>query len=108
MDQNFVYGVIGSVRRLESPPTGRAPSGVVCGGAPLEYDLNLFARRNLRRDLRRNDNLAIRCEFASEVGGFHLCSLTSYIISRIRDSGRPHDFRDLRGFFPVMRRFQAC
>ena len=95
MDQQFVYRVIGSVCRLESPPASRAPSGVVHGDAPLEYDLNLFPRRNLRCDLRRNDNLAIRCEFAPEVGGFHLCSLTFYIISRVRENGRAHTLRVL-------------
>ena len=108
MDQQFVYRVIGSVCRLESPPASRAPGGVVCGGAPLEYDLNLFPRRNLRCNLRRNDNLTIRREFASEVGGLHLCSLTSYIISCVRDNGRPHTLRDLRSLFPAMSRFQAC
>src|ERR1019366_7283491 len=93
MVQQFVYRVIGSVCRLESPAAGRAPGGVVQGDAPLENDLNLFPRRNLRCDLRRNDNLAIRCEFAPEVGGFHLCSLTFYIISRVRENGRAHTLR---------------
>ena len=77
MDQQFVYRVIGSVCRLESPPTSRAPNGIVYGGTPLEYDLNLFPRRDLRSDLRRNYNLTVRREFASEVSGLHLCSLTS-------------------------------
>ena len=95
MVQQFVYRVIGGVCRLESPAAGRAPSGVVHGAAPLEYDLNRFPRRNLGCDLRRNDNLTIRREFASEVGGFHLCSLTSYIISRVRDNGRPRTLRVL-------------
>lgn len=31
----------------------------------MQDDLNRFPRRNLRRDLRRNGNLAIRSEFAS-------------------------------------------
>jgi hypothetical protein len=94
MVQQFVYRVIGSVCRLESPPASRAP-GVVVGGAPLEHDLNLFPRRDLRCDLRRNDNLTIRREFASEVSGLHLCSLTFYIIARVRDNGRPHTLRVL-------------
>ena len=77
MVQQFVYRVIGSVCRLESPAAGRAPGGVVQGDAPLENDLNLFPRRDLRSDLRRNDNLTVRREFASEVSGLYLCSLTS-------------------------------
>ena len=95
MVQQFVYRVTGSVCRLESPPASRAPSGVVRGSVPLEHDLNLFPRRNLRCDLGRNDNLTVRREFASEVSGLHLCSLTLYIITRVRDSGLPHTLRVL-------------
>ena len=89
MDQQFVHRVIGSVCCLESPPASRAPGSVVYGDAPLEYDLNLFPRRDPRSDLRRNADLTVRREFVSEVGGLHLCSLTSHIISRVRDNGRP-------------------
>lgn len=70
MDQQFVYRVIGSVCRLESPPASRAPGGVVYGYAPLEYDLNLFPRRDPRSDLRRNDDLTVapaRCSGMRQV-----------------------------------------
>ena len=42
MDQQFVDCVVVSVCRLKLPPPRRAPGGVVFGGAPLEYNLNLF------------------------------------------------------------------
>ena len=66
MDQLFVNRVVGSVCRVKLPPTRRAPGGVVFGDAPLEYDLNLLSRRNLRCDLRRNRDLAVRREKAGE------------------------------------------
>src|ERR1035441_10452177 len=87
MYQLFVDRVVGSIRRIELPPARRAPS-VVFGDAPLEYDLDLFPRRNLRCDLRRDGNLAVRLEFASEVSRLHSGVLTSSIISRVRTSGR--------------------
>ena len=79
--------VVGSVRHLELPPPRRAPGAVVFGDAPMEYDLNRFPRRNLRRDLRRNRNLAVRHDFASEVDGLQFSSLTPYIISRVPAMG---------------------
>src|SRR5258708_6732698 len=90
MDQHFVDRVIGSVRRLELSPPRRAPSGVVFGDAPLQYDLNLFPRRNLGCDLRRNGNLAVRCEFARKVSRFHFGSLTSlyHLVERVRQCSK--------------------
>jgi hypothetical protein len=97
MDQQFVYRVIGSVRRLESPPANRAPGVVFRGDTPLEYDLNLFPRRDPRSDLRRNADLTVGREFAPEIGDLYLCSLTSYIISRLPDNGRPQTLVVSRG-----------
>src|ERR1035441_4302960 len=88
MDQQFVDRVIVSVGRLELPSTRRAPGSVAFGDAPLEYDLNLLPRRNLRCDLRRNGDLAVRREFAPEVSGLHIRSLVLYIISRVRPALR--------------------
>ena len=56
----FVYRVVGRICRLELPSTNRAQGGIVRRDAPLKYDLNLFPRWNLRWDLRRNGNLAVR------------------------------------------------
>src|ERR1035438_9544308 len=88
MDQQFIDRVIVSIGRLELPSASRAPGSVVFGDAPLEYDLNLLPRRNLRCDLRRNGDLAVRREFAPEVSGLHVRSLVPYIISRVRTPGR--------------------
>src|ERR1019366_8810383 len=85
MDQPFVDCVAGSVCRLKLPPSGRAPGGVVFGNAPLEYNLNLFPGRKLRRDFRWNGNLTVRREFASEVSGLHFSFLTPSIILRPRE-----------------------
>jgi len=41
---------------------------------PIGVHLNLFPRRDPRSDLRRNADLTVGREFASEVGGLHLCS----------------------------------
>ncbi|HEY6390915.1 MAG TPA: TonB-dependent receptor, partial [Bryobacteraceae bacterium] len=49
-----------------------APSDIVFGHAPLEYDLNLFARRNSRCDLGWNDDLPVGREFTGEVGDLHV------------------------------------
>src|ERR1035437_10381120 len=87
MDQKFIDRVVGSVGRLELPSASRAPGSVVVGHAPLEYDLNLLPRRNLRRDLMRNRDLAVRREFAHEVSSLHLRSLILYISSRVRKIG---------------------
>ena len=67
--------------------TPLAPGSVVFADAPLEYDLNLLPRWNLRCDLRRNGDLAVRREFAPEVSGLHIRSLVPYIISRVRKQG---------------------
>ena len=83
----FVYRVVGRICRLELPSTNRAPGGIVRTDAPLEYDLNLFPRWNLRWDLRRNGNLAVRRELASEVSGLHRFSLAHCIVSRVRAIG---------------------
>src|SRR2546427_723675 len=83
MNQQFVNRLVGSVCRLKPPPPGRAPSVVVFRHVPLEYDLNTFSGRNLRRDLRRNGNLAVWREFAFEVSSLHL-NPRSPIISRVR------------------------
>src|ERR1039457_4886724 len=88
MDQLFVDRVVAGVRRIKLPPARRAPSCVVFGHAPLEYDLDRFPWRNLRCDLWRNGNLAIRLEFASEVSRLHYSFLTSFIISRVRTARR--------------------
>jgi hypothetical protein len=104
MDRQFVYWVIGSVRRLESEPASRAPSGVVYGDAPLEYELNLFSRRNLRCDLRRNDDLTIGREFTPEASGLHFSSLTSHIVSRGGTMGVRTAFVIARGSFRVARK----
>src|ERR1035438_7819243 len=82
MDQRLIYRVIGGVSRLELPSTGRAPSGIVRGDAPLEDHLNLFPWRNLRCNLRRNCDLTVRRELAPEVGGFQSLALTHPMISR--------------------------
>src|ERR1017187_1082920 len=82
MEQLFVHRVVGGVCRFKPPPPRCAPSGVVVGDAPLEDNLNRFSGRNLRCDLRRNGNLAIRRELASEVSG-HLSFLTLSIILRL-------------------------
>src|ERR1035438_6145880 len=83
MDQQFIDRVIVSIGRLELPSARRAPGSVVFGDAPLEYDLDLLPRRNLRSDLGRNGDLAVRREFAPEVSGLHIRSLVVYIISRV-------------------------
>src|ERR1035441_9810531 len=88
MDQLFVNRVVGSVRRIELPPARCAPCGVVFGDAPLEYDLDLCPRRNLRCDLRRHGNLAVWLAFASEVSRLHYSFLTCLIISRVRTARR--------------------
>src|ERR1017187_5910546 len=88
MDRLFVDRVVGSVCRIKPPPARRAPGGVVFGDAPLEYDLDLFPRRNLRCDLRRNGDLAVWLEFASEVNRLHYSFLTCLIISRVRTPRR--------------------
>ena len=87
MDQLFVDRVVGGVCRIKLPPPRRAP-GVAFGDALLEYDLDLCPRRNLRCNLRRNGNLAVRLEFASEVSRLHYSFLTCLIISRVRTARR--------------------
>src|SRR5438552_1708538 len=71
MVQQFVDRVVANIGRLELPAPRRAPRSVFFGDAPLEHNLNPFPRWNLRCYLRRNGNLAVRCEFASEVGDLH-------------------------------------
>jgi len=79
MDRQFIDGVVGSVCRLKLPMSCRAPGGVVFGDAPLQYNLNLFPRRKLRCDFRRNGDLTVRREFASEVSGLHFSFLAPSI-----------------------------
>ena len=75
IDQQFVVRVAG-----HTPPRNRpcrsGPIRVAFGAAPPPYDLNLFPRRNLRCDLARNGNVAVRCQFAVEIDGLHFSSAT--------------------------------
>src|SRR5580700_6242192 len=77
MDQAFVDRVIVSVGGLELPSLRDAPNSVFLGDAPLKYDLNLRPWGNLRRNLGRNSDLAVRRGFAPEVSDLHVRSLVS-------------------------------
>jgi hypothetical protein len=89
LDQQFVYRVVFSVRRLKFASTCCPPGGLVHGKVPLQQHPNRLARRDLRCDLARNSNLAVRREFASEAGSLRLFSLAPCIISRARSTPRP-------------------